>query len=253
VSPFSPRRALLALAPRRAALLLPQAGAQQAAAPSLEIALDTARPDELVAALAAVHASLQARPVDVVLADALVKLFVVRPARGLAGMAELRAMVAARFEDLFGFDAAGWRIEADWRSHRPFLACAAPLPLLGAIDSALPRRASVAPLFVHCLGAAALPAGTVWCAARTHCWVTAACWHDGVVEHVRSVALPPAHSLLAWLAEEALLVDRPLHTLVLAAADGSAVQTSDFALRRLDPLPPALHLLDRMASAEATA
>lgn len=247
MSPFTPRRALLALAPRRAALLPSRAGEPDA----VELAVDAARPDELAAALAPLRSPLRAQRVDVVLDDALVKLFVVRPARGLAGMRELRAVVAARFEDLFGFDAAGWRIEADWRARHPFLACAAPLSLLGAIDTALPHRASVAPLIVHCLGAATQLTGTVWFAARTRAWITATCWRNGAIEHVRSSALAPEQSLRSWLTEEALLIDRPLQTLVLAAADDSAIDDAGIALRRLDPLPAALRLMNDTASAEA--
>jgi hypothetical protein len=56
---------------------------------------------------------------------------------GCRNLDEVRALCAARFEQLFAVSTDEWQIDADWRADRWFVACAAPRRLCQAIQEAL--------------------------------------------------------------------------------------------------------------------
>ncbi|MEC5386915.1 hypothetical protein VVD49_14365 [Uliginosibacterium sp. H3] len=65
--------------------------------------------------------------------DDWVRYWMVTPPAGLGSLAELRALAANRFEQLFGAPAESWHIEADWGDDRAMLACALPKSLIAAL------------------------------------------------------------------------------------------------------------------------
>ncbi|MDB5814666.1 MAG: hypothetical protein JWN23_1783 [Rhodocyclales bacterium] len=70
---------------------------------------------------------------QVSVSDDWVRYWMVTPPAGLGSLAELRALAANRFEQLFGSAAESWYIEADWHDDRAMLACALPKSLTTAL------------------------------------------------------------------------------------------------------------------------
>lgn len=91
--------------------------------------------EEMSASISAVLADVGCRglPVHVLLADDLLRYFMVTPPSNAASMTDLRSAAEVRFEGLYGDSVASWHVMADWRSSDPFLACAAPRRLLDAL------------------------------------------------------------------------------------------------------------------------
>lgn len=110
----------------------PRAGAEVLALQPVE----AGAPDALAIGLRALLADGLPRgwPVSVVLADELVRLWQVPPPKGAARMGDLQAAAALRYQALFGAMPHDWRISADWDAAHPFLASAAPEPLLGLLE-----------------------------------------------------------------------------------------------------------------------
>lgn len=122
----------------------------------LPIALDIEQPQ---AGLCSLQAALDtgewnASMADVVLSDQLVRYFVFEVIPGIQGIAELKQLVAARFEDIFGLPAAEWEINADLTPFSSaFLVCAVDRRLLAELrrlfaGSALPLN-SIQPYLVR--------------------------------------------------------------------------------------------------------
>lgn len=80
---------------------------------------------------------------QVSVSDDWVRYWMVTPPAGLGSLAELRALAANRFEQLFGSPSESWYIEADWRDDRTMLACALPKSLTTALGE-VSRRHSCA-------------------------------------------------------------------------------------------------------------
>ncbi|MFC0250872.1 hypothetical protein [Massilia consociata] len=116
-------------------------------------------PDALESGLRALLAQADPRgwTVSVVLADDLVRLWQVPPPKGASRPGDLQAAAALRYQALFGAMPAGWRISADWNATQPFLAAAAPEPLLALLETlARAHRfhlVEVVPQFVAALNA----------------------------------------------------------------------------------------------------
>ncbi|WP_049974693.1 hypothetical protein [Azospirillum sp. B4] len=97
------------------------------------------RPDMLAAALATTLAPILADgraaglPLTVTLGDDLVRLFMVAPPGNARGLGDIRAVTALRFQRLYGDDPSAWRLTFDGAVDRPFLACAMPQALHGAL------------------------------------------------------------------------------------------------------------------------
>ncbi|MDB5801480.1 MAG: hypothetical protein JWL63_2419 [Rhodocyclales bacterium] len=71
---------------------------------------------------------------QVSVSDDWVRYWTITPPVGLGSLAEMRALAANRFEQLFGAAAESWYIEADWRDDRTMLACAVPKALTTALN-----------------------------------------------------------------------------------------------------------------------
>lgn len=110
-------------------------------------------PDELQAATSTLFASLGGGlRVQVRLNDDIVRYFMVVPPVNGIRMQDLEASAAMRFQMLYGELVSSWRLIADWQVNRPFLACAVPRSLLGALNAAATAQRtsliSVMPIFV---------------------------------------------------------------------------------------------------------
>lgn len=92
-------------------------------------------------------------PLVVTVADEWVRLFLATPPANPSGMRDLRAVAALRFHTLYGDDPSAWRLALDPALDRPFLVCALPQALEGALRALAAahrlRLVSVAPLFVR--------------------------------------------------------------------------------------------------------
>ncbi|ARN23331.1 hypothetical protein A4W93_27405 [Piscinibacter gummiphilus] len=69
----------------------------------------------------------------VTVSDHRTRYWLCSPPAGLAGFAELRAVAAARFEDLFHVPAGDWALDGDWHATQPFLCAAMPAVLHAAV------------------------------------------------------------------------------------------------------------------------
>lgn len=89
---------------------------------------------------------------QVVLADALTRLWHVTPPPGAMQLADLRAAAAARFQTVYGEPVAGWHMQAHWDVNLPFVAVALPETLLALLRDGASRQrlalVSVAPHFI---------------------------------------------------------------------------------------------------------
>jgi len=73
-------------------------------------------------------------PVQVVLADELVRMWQVTPPAQASRLADVEAAAALRFFALYGEAAGGWHISGDWDTRAPFFAAAIPRPLLAMLE-----------------------------------------------------------------------------------------------------------------------
>lgn len=134
----------------------------------------------------------------VLLCPDLCRHFVQAPPDGIASLAELRQLSAARATRLFGGHAGDWATAADWQLTKPFVVAAMPTPLLAelrqaattmklvlsvnsAVTAALARLARVAPL------QAGAPRFIAWASPGN---VALACMRDGAVAALRCVRRP---------------------------------------------------------------
>lgn len=78
--------------------------------------------------------------VTVIVADDLVRMFMVNPPQNATRLQDCRAAAEMRFHALYGDALAGWQLEADWNAKRPFLACAIPCALPAALRAAISER-----------------------------------------------------------------------------------------------------------------
>lgn len=92
-------------------------------------------PDRLAAGLSGLIAESKCSnlPATVILADELVRLFMVTPPRNATCLQDCRTAAEMRFRSLYGESAADWQLQADWDVGQPFLACALPNPLLDVL------------------------------------------------------------------------------------------------------------------------
>lgn len=163
-------------------------------------------------------------PLRLVIADALVRHWIVTPPRNALRRSDCRAAAALRFQVLFGEAPDDWHLAADWDARRPFLACALPGALLEVVAQAaaewrLPVL-QIAPQFVV--------AWNHWRRAiAPHAWfglvapgmLTLAVTHGTRLQALRAAPLPAAvwhdaPALARHLAREALRLDVPVPSLL---------------------------------------
>ncbi len=204
-------------------------------------------PTKLAAALRALVAGqdCDGLPLNVVLADDLVRLWQVTPPQGASRMADIDAACALRFQTLFGESMAGWRVAtaADWRA--PFFAAAMPHALFESL-SAFARESgmpvvSMSPQFVVAFQRwrkDLLP--DAWF-ALVHGGLLTLGVHDGEqLQAVRSMPMP-LDAGTAWLRNqldrEALRLDlpRPQALQCCGQVPHGWVDGDDLAIIRLEP------------------
>ena len=196
-------------------------------------------------AVALEEAGAKGLPVHATLGDELVRYFIVTPPGNSAGMQDLRAATAVRFQVLYGESASAWDLVADWQANAPFLACAVLQRVSTALQQAVAAQqaclVSVTPNFVAAWNRSRrqLSAGT-WLATLGEGGVTLGLVADAArprLAAVRTLALPQTPPSMAWLREHvaraALLDDLPapsvlhIHGPQLDAWQGSAASTGD--------------------------
>lgn len=196
---------------------------------------DTAAPVDWPATLQPLFAPLAPREeVDVVVADAWCRFWLIAPDPSAHDLPDLRASAAARAQALYELNSADWVIEADWRFDRPFLCCALPRDLLAALRSLaeagrVPLRC-VQPQAVHALqqadGSEPDPEAPLWLCSVSPRTVLSLVVRQGRLQHVRHSWLGPADendTLAGLLREQAaqLGLPEPVHVRRLAAAPGT--------------------------------
>ncbi|HYD82016.1 MAG TPA: hypothetical protein VEC06_19610 [Paucimonas sp.] len=181
---------------------------------------DDAAPEQIAARLAAALAEarcggMRAR---LLLADDLVRYFMVTPPANAGSLRDCRAAAEMRFQALYGEPIAGWRLEADWQARAPFLACAMPASLLNMLCSALSERrlapVELVPQFIAGWNRWRRKLrGDAWFGVVHDHGMTVGAIHQGHLRAVRPLAIAagdfdPAR-LHAMLMREALLLDIP--------------------------------------------
>jgi hypothetical protein len=97
---------------------------------------DSATPERLAACLHQVFATTDCArlPVTIVLADDLVRLWLVTPPQGTKRLADIEAAAALRFQSLYGETLSDWTVMADWNARSAFFAAAIPRSLVDVLQ-----------------------------------------------------------------------------------------------------------------------
>lgn len=206
--------------------------AEQAFAPSAE------HPYDVIAQALRVLLGEQPRagwPVQVVLADDLVRMWRVVPPATASRLADLEAAAGLRFQALYGESPAHWQISADWSASAPFFAAAVPRDLLKVLQAVAQEHAlhivSIEPQFVAALNRwrRALRPGAWFALVHDGLLSVAAMEADGsTIRAIRSVPLAAGQGAdQVWLAQtlrrEALLLDMPAPELLQVCGSAPAV------------------------------
>lgn len=184
----------------------------------------------------------------VVLADDLVRYFMVTPPKNTGSLRDCQAAAQMRFQSLYGESLANWQLEADWHASEPFLACAIPANLTSMLQTILGeqriRLAEVRPQFIAAWNRwHASIRSDAWFGAVYGCSVIVGVIHEGRLVAVRRLSSSYDGGLTAsWLhdilAREALLLNLPMPKRFQFAGtplDTSASESSDsLVFERLD-------------------
>lgn len=172
----------------------------------------------------------------VVLADDLVRYFTVTPPKNARRLADCRAAAAMRFQALYGEAPGGWTIEADWHAHEPFIACAIPTEMTGAISAAVAERqvsvTELVPEFVAAWnGARKKLRNGAWLILARGNDVTVGAIHEARLRAIRSLSpTDETEVVLSWLPQrlcrEALLLGLPAPTRIIMTGDMPAGWTA---------------------------
>jgi hypothetical protein len=161
-------------------------------------------PLALASALAEEKGAL--RTATVVLADDLVRLFIVEPPHNAARFQDYVSAAHMRFQALYGETLADWHLDADYHTAMPFLACAVPKDLLHAINiTAANERLillEVVPQFIACWNTWSDQLDDcAWLATVQQNTLTVGALQKQRITMVRSIPLPPtARNDETWLA-----------------------------------------------------
>lgn len=145
------------------------------------------------------------------------RLFLVTPYAGIHTFAELQALAALRFTQLYDDPSNGWTIQADWKADAPFLAVAIPAEILNALrqvcSSAKLKLRTVLPYCLRQwnLHAKTLPAsGSLSVFEPDH--ATQLIWQTQKIVSVRSFStsgLDPLSTAYTVLARETIRLNLP--------------------------------------------
>lgn len=216
MSRFMPSAGLLAIGVGALALV----GAKESVTAARVAEFEFGDATSLEGALRSLIKTSDVATMDVILADDVVKLYVVDPPAGLTRFSDLEAVASVRFEELFGFDATEWRISADWRARHRFMASAAPLWLLRTLEQSVRKIRRVEPAFVRSCNAFASREAPQWFVCRYLDWVAAAKFDGLACQLVRSGRLEADEPVMPWLEREALLAHQPLQRVLLMSNAG---------------------------------
>lgn len=170
-------------------------------------------------------------PLRLVLADGLVRHWMVTPPQNALHQSDCQAAAAMRFQTLYGEPLDNWRLAADWDARQPFLACALP----GALLDTLQRAAAVRQLPVLEIAPQFVTAWNRWRRA-----IAPQAWFGLVGADTLTLAVPLGARLHAMRAA----------TLPAAAWQDAAALARHLtreALRLDTPLPALLHLCGALA------
>jgi hypothetical protein len=193
---------------------------------------DTGLPDELSRSVVALLDRAKASRWGVakfVVGDSLARHFIVVPPRNASRLADLRALAAVRFANLFGEEAERWTIVAHWDATHPFLCAAVPTCVLEQLKAASKsvrcQIADTTTRLVHDLDELrrriADPEAWLLCPAtegpRSHLLV---CAHGRPSRLTSALLAPDADDMMAWrTVEHAALrwqLDAPAQVLRIA-------------------------------------
>lgn len=155
-------------------------------------------------------------PVAFVLAEDCVRLWQVTPPVGVAGLTDLQAAAALRFQTLYGEPMQGWSMLAAWDSQAAFFAAAASQALLDTLAQvAQAHKLAVVGITPHFISAwnrwqGALKANAWFGLAHDGLLHLGAVEEAGTLAAVRTLPLPAAADhdwLTQMLGREALLLD----------------------------------------------
>lgn len=209
--------------------------AEQAFAPSAEHRFDVIA--QALRTLLGEHART-GWPVQIVLADDLVRMWRVVPPATASRLADLQAAAGLRFQALYGESPANWQLSADWNASVPFFAAALPRDLLTVLQAVAQEHGlhivSIEPQFVAALNCwrRALRPGAWFALVHDGLLSIAALEADGrakgALRAIRSVPLAAGQGAdQLWLAQtvrrEALLLDMPAPELLQVCGSAPAV------------------------------
>lgn len=73
-------------------------------------------------------------PARVIVADELVRSWMVTPPKNAVSLADCQVAASARFQNLYGESLSGWQMTASWHAELPFLASALPEAVMTALQ-----------------------------------------------------------------------------------------------------------------------
>jgi hypothetical protein len=228
-------------------------GWQRKPVPLLEATLDdpVGLAEPLAPALA--EGRFTGLPLSVTLGDDCVRLFMVEPPKNAISLQDIQAAAAMRFHRLYGDDPGGWVIDCAASADRPFLACALPTALAGAIRAVARghglRLASVAPLFVVSWNQLRSRLGRAWLGVvqsdSNGDSITLGCVGGGAdpdLVAVHRIHPPGGQSDAAWLRHQVRAaamrfgLDDPAELKVFGGGLALPSVADGLAITRLDPL-----------------
>lgn len=168
--------------------------------------IDAVLPQQLAAALALL--AMLPKRAHIVLADDLVRYFMVTPVPHSARLSDCQAAAQMRFEHLYAEPAAAWTIDADWDALSPFLACAVSKRLIAnlhtSLDGAGLQPVSILPHFIATWnGKHAQRHGNAWLVSTHRSQLTIGVTAHGKPVAVRAIiAADGAVRDRAWLSQQ---------------------------------------------------
>lgn len=181
----------------------------------------------------------------IVLADELVRYFMVTPPQNAGSLRDCRAAAQMRFQSLYGEATTAWQIQADWDARVPFLACAIPTSFLNALQAVLADRqlalAELTPRFVAAWNRShGKLHDDAWLGVVHERGMTVGAIHDGRLRAVRSLDGMPedfsAERLHGMIAREALLLNLPMPSRLQLSGASLVAATTTSSARSVDTL-----------------
>lgn len=146
------------------------------------------------------------KPLTIILADDLVRLFFTTPPSNATSMQDCQAAANARFQVLFGEASEAWQIKADWDAQFPFLTCA----ISHAVFNSIQQAAIDSDMTILSITSQFLSAWNTWCRhLPPNSWfgvVRNQCLTIGIIEQdrllaVREIEIPLNGNNPQWINE----------------------------------------------------